>query len=494
MTIILLIVIAIAFSILCHCNFPGEDILWWNPHIGTIVIILVLLILLLDRKRCTVNRERILKYSLVAIGVGGTICAIVANINNSSIYSMCITLSVPAIIYMYVCGNIYVKYVSGISFLICFVAVTLSTSRTGIIAMSLSTVFLLSHIFQLKSRASSIIAFTVICSLFSVLLFIKSSSSNGRIFIIERTIEMIKEKPCGWGRNGFERNYMLFQAEYFKNNDNEKEAILASDIKHPLNEFLYLAVNYGIHTLLVVIFAVAYIIWRISKTKNKERICFLHFLLLVILWSCFSYPFSISYTYVVLTAFFVAFVNNRYINNAIRVFKYPIIIVLLLFTYKEINSIKDETIWNNAVNDYKNGNKIEAMKVFSKADSYSIDKGAMLFSLATVAYNEMNYEKCIELCNDCRDFFSNYDLEFLTANSYLFIGELCEAEKHFITAHNMCPNRFIPLYKLFKIYKQRGNKEQMTEMGEKILSKKIKVPSRSIDIIINNVKYELQDI
>ena len=58
----------------------------------------------------------------------------------------------------------------------------------------------------------------------------------------------------------------------------------------------------------------------------------------------------------------------------------------------------------------------------------------------------------------------------------------------------MCPNRFIPLYKLFKIYKQLGDTEKMLKVGNIILNKKIKVPSQKIDIILNNVKYELKRI
>ena len=56
----------------------------------------------------------------------------------------------------------------------------------------------------------------------------------------------------------------------------------------------------------------------------------------------------------------------------------------------------------------------------------------------------------------------------------------------------MCPNRFVPLYKQFKIYKEQGDTARMISIGNEILTKKIKVHSRKIDIILNNVRYELQ--
>ena len=56
----------------------------------------------------------------------------------------------------------------------------------------------------------------------------------------------------------------------------------------------------------------------------------------------------------------------------------------------------------------------------------------------------------------------------------------------------MCPNRFVPLYKQFNIYKEQGDTAKMKSIGNEILTKKIKVHSRKIDIILNNVRYELQ--
>ena len=56
----------------------------------------------------------------------------------------------------------------------------------------------------------------------------------------------------------------------------------------------------------------------------------------------------------------------------------------------------------------------------------------------------------------------------------------------------MCPNRFVPLYKQFKIYKEQGDTARMISIENEILTKKIKVHSRKIDIILNNVRYELQ--
>ena len=123
-----------------------------------------------------------------------------------------------------------------------------------------------------------------------------------------------------------------------------------------------------------------------------------------------------------------------------------------------------------------------------------INDAEFLYSYATLLYNDKQYEDAISVAEKCDSVSANYDLEILLANSYMFVGKLSQAEKHYLQAYNMCPNRFIPLYKLFKIYKQRGDTEQMLKVGNIILNKKIKVPSQKIDIILNNVKYELKKI
>ena len=304
---------------------------------------------------------------------------------------------------------------------------------------------------------------------------------------------MIMDKPYGWGRDGFKANYMHYQADYFANNTNEEVAILADDIRHPLNEYMYIATNYGIQGLLFFIVGIITIVAFLIKYSNKESRCFLHFIILILLWSCLSYPFQVSFVMVTLLAFIPAipYIDKLFLNGFVR---NTIVLLLLLYNTYEIKAFVNNNAWNNAIKEYQNGNKDAAMKIFYKYNNYSIDKDAMLFSLATIEYNNKNYNKCIDVCIECKNYLASYDLEIILANSYMFIRDYEKALEHYTLAHNMCPNRFIPLYKQFKIYKEIGDTTKMTNMANIILSKKIKIPSRKIDIIINNTNYELQKI
>ena len=67
---------------------------------------------------------------------------------------------------------------------------------------------------------------------------VKQESTGGRRFILERTWELIEERPVtGYGWQGFEREYMPKQADFFRQHPDSLAAWYADEISHPLNEF-----------------------------------------------------------------------------------------------------------------------------------------------------------------------------------------------------------------------------------------------------------------
>ena len=490
MSSVLIIFIALVLSVFYRYNTTGTETVWWETHIPTFTFIVLSLYLLLSQKfRHQVIHE--FAMSMATISIVGVVSVFLASRYNTSIYAMGITLSIPAVTYFADTNKKWLLTIIVLVYLTCFVAVSLAGSRTGIIAMLLSAIYLSYRILHFKKYILLSSGILMLFAIVSVLIFIKNDSTAGRAFILKNSMEMIAERPLGWGEDGFESNYMLRQAEFFRNNNDETTAMLADDIKHPLNEFLYIAVNYGVHILLVAIMAMVVLIILLYKENSRESRCILHYVVLLLLWSCFSYPLSVSFVLVMLLGYIPALPGMEQLRRK-RYLYYPTVLLLLFYAGIELRSFSDERVWNNAIAEYKRGNREIAMHVFDRWKKFHINNGAMLFSLATIEYNNKDYEKCIEVCNRCSNHLSSYDLEFILANSYLFTGNDEKALEHFEIAHNMCPNRFVPLYKKFKIYKEQGDTAKMKSIGNEIITKKIKVHSRKIDIILNNVRYELQ--
>ena len=431
---------------------------------------------------------------IYSLTIGSHLHPIIGTLSNPSIFSMAITMSMPALLYFYNKRNKAIKIVTIMLYIFAFVAVAMSQSRTGIICMIVCGIYILWKTFHFKAKYLLGVSIAVSIIAATSMLFVKSESTKGRHFILDRSAEMIYEKPLGWGSDGFTRNYMDFQAEYFENNDDEEAALLADNMRHPLNEYIYIAINYGVLTIIAVLLLAVMLVYYKLKENSNESHTFVLTATLLAIWMMFSYPLSQPLTWNIIYLSLLLFVCNSNLR-ANRSTKGIIIISASVSIFIIGSNYNYRHQWEKAVEIYHtHEQKTNAFVVFDKLKDIYGNDAEFLYSYATLLYNEKQYEQAISVAEKCDSVSANYDLEILLANSYMFVGELGKAEKHYIQACNMCPNRFIPLYKLFKIYKQLGDTEKMLKVGNIILNKKIKVPSQKIDIILNNVKCELKRI
>ena len=83
---------------------------------------------------------------------------------------------------------------------------------------------------------------------------------------------MIKDKPLtGFGYKGFQANYMSNQAQYFGKNPHSRFKQLADNVTQPFNEFIKIAVNYGILGLLLYVLLISIIFWKLLKSKHPQK-------------------------------------------------------------------------------------------------------------------------------------------------------------------------------------------------------------------------------
>lgn len=66
-------------------------------------------------------------------------------------------------------------------------------------------------------------------------------------------------------------------------------------------------------------------------------------------------------------------------------------------------------------------------------------------------------------------------------DNYTALSQFKEAEQAYLQAWYMIPSKFYPLYKLAKLYDKTGQGEQAVSVAEGLLNKKVKVESRAID-------------
>jgi O-antigen polymerase len=102
---------------------------------------------------------------------------------------------------------------------------------------------------------------------------------------------MLKDKPLtGFGHKGFQANYMNYQAQYFEQNPDSRFKQLADNVTHPFNEFIKIAVNYGVIGLLLYALLISIIFRKLFKSKHPQKNILFGVFVSFITLSFFSYP------------------------------------------------------------------------------------------------------------------------------------------------------------------------------------------------------------
>lgn len=76
------------------------------------------------------------------------------------------------------------------------------------------------------------------------------------------------------------------------------------------------------------------------------------------------------------------------------------------------------------------------------------------------------------------------------ADNCLQLQQYTETENHLEKAAAMCPVKFIPLYQLTELYLETGRKEEARVLAQKILDKKVKIPSP----VISSIKSKMRNL
>lgn len=94
----------------------------------------------------------------------------------------------------------------------------------------------------------------------------------------------------------------------------------------------------------------------------------------------------------------------------------------------------------------------------------------------------------MEIALQCRKYWADYDLELLIGESYQQLNNFDMAEKYYNSASMMCPSHFLPLYKLFYLYKSNNKIEKVLDVADLIINKPMKIKTSSILMMKKNVK------
>ena len=394
----------------------------------------------------------------------------------------------------------YVKLTGILSLGVIVVGIALAQSRAGIVAVTLITAVWLFSLLppKWKQRFTTKTAIGFFCIgvvLLSVCLYYwKKDSANGRLLIWKCSARMIADKPMlGHGVGGFQREYMLYQAAYFRSHPDSKYVMLADIVKHPFNEYLLLGVEQG----LVGLFLWGTIIWllirhcRRNKDKTENR-AYMLCLLSIAVFACFSYP--LNYPFVRLMAVFSAAMITRkeprlfqLKSLGVRVLKPLALVVLLGMIALTGKMFYNEYHWNTIARRSLAGETRKVLPEYAQLYPWMHSEGLFLYNYAA----ELNYigewRKSNRLMKECSRIYNDNDVQLILADNCQQQKQYAQAEQHLKLAYEMIPNRFIPLYRLVQLYQLQGRNADARKLAKQIIDKPVKIPSFDIMTIKNEM-------
>ena len=413
--------------------------------------------------------------------------------DNPAGFAAALSVCFPFALYLLVRKELYWKIIGGFAALLFVVAVVLSQSRAGVIA-----ILVIGGIWVVKvlnptwlnhwsNRTKIVGSAVLIIAIMIGLYFLKKESADGRLFIWQCSARMIADKPIlGHGVGGFQREYMLYQADYFRTHPASSYVMRADIVKHPFNEFVLLLVEHGLVGGLLFGLLVYLLIREYRKSKQLETFYAMLCLSGIGVFACFSYP--LGYPFVRLMAVFCAATIMHRETKAWKIpkglfsiIKPAVLVVLVALLVLTCTMFYNEYRWNVIAQRSLAGETKAVMPDFAILYKTMNRNGLFLYNYGS----ELNYigewNKSTAMLNECANFYNDIDLQLQLADNYTQLKQYRKAEKCFLLAHQMMPNRFIPLYRLALLYKEEGKIHEAHKIAEIIVKKQVKV--ESIDVM-----------
>lgn len=293
----------------------------------------------------------------------------------------------------------------------------------------------------------------------------KRPSADGRLFIWEVSMEMVKDKPLlGHGIGMFRSNYPYYQAGYFEQNPNSGYIMVAGDAFTPFNEYISVLVTHGIiGFIFLVLILLSLFLYKSFSSKQKKQKAIL---LTICFFAFFSYPTE-YYRLLILFSFIVAILPSKSIVTIKwKCMFIPIFLIAVYGLYWGIKTIKE----------YK-----------SLAFQYKMQRPIPWDQYGKIQYDiillQNYYEYTIDKIDDADrlKIIKDYVILSPSTNSLCELGRIYKTNEDFnrawncfTFAKNINPSLITPNYELFLLYQKENDTINMGNIGETILHQKVK--------------------
>jgi tetratricopeptide (TPR) repeat protein len=331
---------------------------------------------------------------------------------------------------------------------------------------------------------------------------LKKDSADGRTLIWKISLSAIPGYPLGSGLNTFSGVYGNAQAAYFEKGEyDEQEERVAGNPEYAFNEYLQICIEQGIIPFVLFL---SIMVLAAYRGIRKRKIPATGSLISLLVFAFASYPFSVL-PFLIGLVFLLAWIANpERISNTDEKFKtyrkieknkvLSLVLVLVcsfttgycIYTVYPVKTAYQS--WNQSKALYHSGIYEEASKASEKIYSLLSDQVPFLFEYAQSLSKSGQYEASNRVLQKAVRIGCDPMLYNIMGKNHQAMKQYEEAEKCFLKATRIVPNRMYPYYLLAKMYLESGQSEKAGNMASIVLKKEPKVHSRAIEEMRKEMK------
>ncbi|MDR0973482.1 MAG: O-antigen ligase family protein [Prevotellaceae bacterium] len=289
------------------------------------------------------------------------------------------------------------------------------------------------------------------CAIAFCLYLLKPDSADGRLLMWKLEARTLLRHPFGVGLGNFAGAYGEVQAAYFATGGTETERYVAGNPEYAFNEYLQIGIESGLLGLGLFV-AILYFCFRQMRDLHAWHLS--GALASLSVFACFSYPFSI-WLFLLVLLFLLAASSRMPAVEQTRSRRWKSLLLGLgcLFAIYAIKS----RLWNEWE---------QTEGLFVRAQQHA---GAGEYAESNALLKRATYISCDPMLYD------------VMGKNHQALGEYSEAERCFLYAADLVPNRLYPYYLLAKLYHATNESEKMRVAAQRVLTQRPKVHSRAVD-------------
>lgn len=334
------------------------------------------------------------------------------------------------------------------------------------------------------AKLSSIFLVIILTCIFIFFYFIKKDSANGRFLIWKIATQAIIEEPLtGYGWDYVAGAYGDAQEKYFSAEKfTETETYVAGAPEYVFNEYLQVAMAWGIPALLFILLINFFCFYILNKEKEYGLS---GAMISLSLFCCASYPFQFIEFVIALLLLLTTGLFSCIKHYGKRWKLLPIITACCLcLVCLKIIQIKHERNklnkdWERHQAYYQKGNYKETIIRYANHYENMMWNGIFLFEYGYALHKEGLYEKSNKILKEAIKVSSEPMILNIIGKNYQALSNNKEAEIFYLRSCNRIPNRIYPYYLLFKLYTDTKDftEDKARWAAQTILNKKPKVES-----------------